>query len=898
MSNLSDLLNPAPDSGPASPKLSSDAPNLPSHYPTENGDAARKVAGTTYDAASALTALAHSSAPVNGPWTQHSPTTSYATYPPSASADQYSSRRYSDGRPGSSYSATAVPVEPSPPVDRSEQPISPTLDQYHHGSKSPEQPRRQSLQTRNSPPPRLPPIQGLTSTLNEQGKQEQKAHEQDAPKIIASGSFPANIGDREQYLDGFATSSTPSHMANESTTDQIQRSSPLPEDTKPAPLRPVSSAAEPTSATSPAIHIKPEPSATPREITPAQAPGLDEETLKAVEALKNEHGLRGSGVRKQSSPSIPPIPVISTVPAMTAETKSTATVGKKRSAPRSTTKKGTASTVKKPPAKKRKVNVLTDASSPTTTPLTTQGPHRSSATPSSRTSKTPAIRGGTSNNNTHSSPAPGPPHAHPAHSSPPASRPGSSAAISASATGSSAAASDNEHSHSHDDEDAASTDDNERYCICRRPDNHTWMIACDGGCDDWFHGACVAIAEADGELIDTYICPNCERGGKGRTTWKAMCRREGCRRPARVGRGVRGAGGGGGGKRGGRGGNAGVGGERSKYCSEECGLRFFREKLGLEEREGQKGGRRGRRKSNFTDNTLVTGEVEDAGEDLGSRGGALRVGEVAALVDAVPDFASFRALGEGVLSPPATVVEPDERGKDLTEGTIAFQTESEKGKLAHIVKRKEELRAKHSLFKEREKFIALCKEQHGKVAEREGVDPKNLCGYDFRLSWTDEEFRAWLERQKQKEVPKKEDGDAPMVNGDSNAGKESGTEGEGEVCMRKKCPRHSNWKQLVLQDVRFEVADVGDEMRRVDKEEKEIRERAMVRWREKVNGSGDSAHVELVEDGDIDAKIEAKVNEDAVINETAAAKEIATVLETGHTIASGDVEMQNAAEAA
>ncbi|KAF2230941.1 hypothetical protein EV356DRAFT_579563 [Viridothelium virens] len=333
---------------------------------------------------------------------------------------------------------------------------------------------------------------------------------------------------------------------------------------------------------------------------------------------------------------------------------------------------------------------------------------------------------------------------------------------------------------------------------------------------------------------------------------------------------------------------------------EECGLRFFREKLGLEEREGQgqKAGKRGRRKSNYTDNTVNTGEVEDAGEDLGSRGGALRVGEVAALVDAVPDFVSFRALGEGVLSPPATVVEPDEKAKDPIDGPIAFLNESERETLAHIVKRKEELRAKHSLFKEREKFIALCKEQHGKVAEREGVDPKNVCGYDFRLSWTDGEFRAWLERQKQKEIPKKEDGASSITNGDSNAGKESGTEGEGEVCLRKKCPRHSNWKQLVLQDVRFEVADVGDEMRRVDKEEKEIRERAMVRWREKVNGSGDSAHVEIVEDGDIDAKAEAKMNEDAIGKETAAVKEVATLLETGHTTAIEDVEMQNRAEAA
>jgi len=49
-------------------------------------------------------------------------------------------------------------------------------------------------------------------------------------------------------------------------------------------------------------------------------------------------------------------------------------------------------------------------------------------------------------------------------------------------------------------------DGNEVFCICRRPDNHTWMIGCDGGCEDWFHGKCVNIDPRDADLIDKYIC--------------------------------------------------------------------------------------------------------------------------------------------------------------------------------------------------------------------------------------------------------------------------------------------------------------------------------------------------------------------------------------------------------
>jgi len=46
----------------------------------------------------------------------------------------------------------------------------------------------------------------------------------------------------------------------------------------------------------------------------------------------------------------------------------------------------------------------------------------------------------------------------------------------------------------------------ELYCICREPDSGKWMIACDGECNDWYHGECVKVAEQDGELIDKYYC--------------------------------------------------------------------------------------------------------------------------------------------------------------------------------------------------------------------------------------------------------------------------------------------------------------------------------------------------------------------------------------------------------
>ncbi|XP_071498339.1 uncharacterized protein [Diadema antillarum] len=44
----------------------------------------------------------------------------------------------------------------------------------------------------------------------------------------------------------------------------------------------------------------------------------------------------------------------------------------------------------------------------------------------------------------------------------------------------------------------------------KKPDGGSLMIQCDG-CDEWFHGACVCITEADSMNIDKYFCPFCKQ---------------------------------------------------------------------------------------------------------------------------------------------------------------------------------------------------------------------------------------------------------------------------------------------------------------------------------------------------------------------------------------------------
>lgn len=171
-------------------------------------------------------------------------------------------------------------------------------------------------------------------------------------------------------------------------------------------------------------------------------------TPQKITDLKQESVSRASSMDRSSpAPSVKPAP-------------------KKRAGASAMSKKGQA--VRKPAAKKRKLNDTESVDG-------TTGSRRSSATPSVRGKGTTRRGRKQTSMSLAGSPAP-----------------------EGSARGKSQEVDDD----LEEDEDNSS----EVFCICRRPDNHTWMIACDGGCDDWFHGKCVNMKQADADLIDKYIC--------------------------------------------------------------------------------------------------------------------------------------------------------------------------------------------------------------------------------------------------------------------------------------------------------------------------------------------------------------------------------------------------------
>ncbi|TID24106.1 MAGE-domain-containing protein [Venturia nashicola] len=764
---------------------------------------------SSYEAASALTALATSGAQSHyGSYTySHSPPSrdhfspiATSSYPPP----------YDSSRRQSAY----APVELSPILDHPPTQLSPatTLDRYHHTpSHSPEQ----QFPSRFESGPVLAPLGQHARTTPPQG---------------LHGSTTAYPGQPLTPLNNNLLSDQQSdhqdHIASQDANYNIQTrdSSYLPQETLlkkvPIPSNIAPIAKMETPAPEPIVehvvvhsppHIKDEPSETPGENTPAQTTAvkesspavgdLDSDTLAAIEAAKNESGFSFRDRSSKTKTSIE-----DTVPSATSAAMPT-TEGqptKKRPAP-PRNRKGMASTIKKPAAKRRKIE---------SEPSVAGSNVRRSATPNSHngTLKTPGLRGGAGGKQSASqTPA------------------GSSPAPEFIDDGASEVGSDDS--------------SGEVFCVCRKGDNHTYMIACDGGCEDWFHGKCVDILEEDGDLIDKYICPACHEKSGSVTTWLPMCRRDGCRKPARLKKG-----------------------SASKYCSDECGVLFMQ---GLVEKSAGGAGsagagnaasmaisRRNRRKANRADHDGNEGDSDD--DDLGPRGGALRPSELKALVLAAPNITSFRALGDGVLSPPATISPtsaqfPD--GAKVTKGTTDppyTLNPAETQTIASFEEKKVQLRLRRELLREREKFVGMTREQVQRYAEREGIKPKDVCGYDSRLAWPEETFDKWRKSPKGLAALKMGTLDVPetmvsAMNGATPPKSEDGVEKtigdidvekEVQMCTRKRCERHRLWQKQALSDVRFEESTLADEMRGLEAEEKEVREGAMLRWRKEVGGAG------------------------------------------------------------
>lgn len=593
--------------------------------------------------------------------------------------------------------------------------------------------------SRSSPVPVLAPIQTLSSTLQE--------HSRDGKSATPIGQDISQIlppssrsSEGGETMRDDTQNREPAYVRDEPTTAQIR---------DPEPSNETSGDLYSTNGDTQA-QVKDEHSGTPREQTPSATNSRQEQdadTLKAIEIAKqSDLGLRNKRTGSVAESAPPPV-----------DTKLTSAPSKKRSAPSSNPaakKKGTAKAMK--PSKKRKIDP-DDVS------------HARSVTPTSRTSKPKGAKKGSQAGT-------------PALESSPA--PDGSSQVDPS------------------DDDGDSSEDHNLYCICKQPDNHRWMIGCDGGCEDWFHGDCINMKQADEDLVDKFICPNCEKNGKGTTTWKPMCRREGCRKPARLGKD-----------------------RESKYCSDECGVLFMQEQLqrtaGAKGANGSKGTKKSKKKS-------MEGEGGEE-EEPTPLGGVLRAKDLKALVDASPNIQAFKNLGNGVLSPPQTA--SPTRGTFINgNGENLSLTAGETERLSALHKEKSQLQDRLEVLKDREKFVSMAKEQALRVADREKIKIKEFCGYDSRLSWSDAEFLLWRNSKhgqasfKFSTLSPSEEQIASMTVTHSADAMDIDT--KETVCLKKRCPKHPQWQKLNLQDARFEELEVVEAIRECEKEERSVRERA------------------------------------------------------------------------
>jgi len=302
-------------------------------------------------------------------------------------------------------------------------------------------------------------------------------------------------------------------------------------------------------------------------------------------------------------------------------------------------------------------------------------------------------------------------------------------------------------------------------------------------------------------------------------------------------------------------------GDRSKYCSKECGVLFFTELAAKSNAQShaieQKA--KSRRKSTKGD---------DYDQNL-INSGPLSAGQIKAIVSKTKDSATFRNLGNGILNPvTAGLTESYNAGNiavrpksDLKADPADFYdlTQEEKNELDRIAQEKDNLRSTRATLKDRERFVSMAKERHTAYAEREGIKPNQVCGFDSRLSWNESRFSRWRKTPAGILAFERGSLDIPspsLPNGTTTAGADEHTAANGTngvamdidnvdssadltnegMCQRKRCERHKQWQKLQLEDVRFEESGLADKMRELDRKEREVKDVAQTRWRKEHSG--------------------------------------------------------------
>ncbi|KAF8642408.1 hypothetical protein AX16_009673 [Volvariella volvacea WC 439] len=311
----------------------------------------------------------------------------------------------------------------------------------------------------------------------------------------------------------------------------------------------------------------------------------------------------------------------------------------------------------------------------------------------------------------------------------------------------------------------SSVEDDKLYCLCKtKYDEDRFMIACDR-CDEWYHTQCVQMPDMEVDLVDQFICPPCIDKNPHlslKTTYKTRCLNglkhpdpaspEACHKPAR--------------------------GHFSKYCSEECGVKYMQLRIDAWSKKGGKREKLWESVKNAQKREGVTVCVQES------------------------------ASAQGAMSKGVNLVRAQQR-------RIDGEVERLNTALERILNLRENLKRSMEVLTLQERLLELASQR----AEHIG-----LCGWDQRLCFGDEEWTDFgsgvLESYEEHRSLAKLDNDM-QVDGDIVM------EGEGEWwCPGDAvCDRHNGWQGIRSKELAKEREKKEGALARLTTQEREIRKR-------------------------------------------------------------------------
>ncbi|KAK3363373.1 hypothetical protein B0T25DRAFT_587332 [Lasiosphaeria hispida] len=330
-----------------------------------------------------------------------------------------------------------------------------------------------------------------------------------------------------------------------------------------------------------------------------------------------------------------------------------------------------------------------------------------------------------------------------------------------------------------------SESDSGPYCLCRGPDNHRFMIACDR-CEDWFHGDCIGMDKYTGEnLVQKYICPNCSDGERYVTRYKKMCSLEGCTRPARI-YDPR---------------------EPSIFCSEEHCQAWWEQLIATLPRT------KGTNQFDFLTQEEFMGLLDTPKRRSGEKGAAWKLGDRPFGVS--DDFWQTVDLKEALTAEERSILD--------TSAAERYALGEE------IVLCKKMLQLIDMALKRREAAIAAGK-----------GTAKDLCGYDVRLDTVgvSHQFGAFLQSPSGEAIFKAGRLDAPPPPSSTNPGSTTAAAENTDpftagMCLKKKCKPHVGWSAIMIKSAKHSIKELAAQAREKLAAEARVRDSAAGRFRRK-----------------------------------------------------------------